>query len=689
MIVSWKWIKQLVPLDVPAEEFERRLMLAGLNHEETHAVGDDLAIDLEITSNRPDCLGHVGIAREASVVFRVPLAVPDPQPSTGKTPVAELTKVAIDCPQLCTRYTARVIQGVKVKPSPKWLIERLATLGIAAINNVVDITNYVLMESGQPLHAFDFRKLEGREIMVREARQGERFEAINHKTYELAPGMCVIADRARAVALGGVMGGADTEVNSGTVDVLIEAAEFDPLSIRNTARKLSLHSDSSYRFERGLDPEGVDWASRRCCELILQEAGGELASDVVDVGRQPPRREPIILRLSQLKRILGIDVDAVEVRRILTALGNRDVEGSRGEGRGVSEAKQRTSENGSQTIEMIPPSWRRDLSREIDLIEEVARIHGYDAIPEDVNVPMAASHRTQRDRVLSKIREVLVSAGVDEAMTISLVEPKVAEAFSPWTNAASLESSTPVLRRADRLRTSLIPSLLEARRNNEAIGNHRIELFEIARIYLPVKDGLPDEQLMLSFTSGGDFLAAKGIVEAIVARLNPAQSVDVADFQHPLFKLGRACELKLAGKRIGFLGEVSAKALKSFELRQPTTVAELEIGALERFYQPIPRAVELSMYPSVSRDLNLVVAEPIRWAKLAATVRSAAGAALESIEFRDTYRDPQRLGAGKKSQLFSIVLRRKDGTLTNTEADQVRDQIVAACQREHGAELRI
>jgi phenylalanyl-tRNA synthetase beta chain len=648
MIVSWKWIKQLVPLEVPAEEFERRLMLAGLNHEETHAVGDDLAIDLEITSNRPDCLGHVGIAREASVVFRVPLVIPDPQPPTGKARVAELTKVAINCPQLCTRYTARVIQGVKVKSSPRWLIERLATLGIAAINNVVDITNYVLMESGQPLHAFDFRKLEGREIMVREARQGERVEAINHKTYELAPGMCVIADRARAVALGGVMGGADTEVTAGTIDVLIEAAEFDPLSIRNTARKLSLHSDSSYRFERSLDPEGVDWASRRCCELILQEAGGELAAGVIDVGRQPPRREPIILRLSQLKRILGIDVDAVEVRRILTALGNREVRAN------------------VQELEVVPPSWRRDLSREVDLIEEVARIHGYDAIPEDVNVPMAASHRTERDRVLSKIREVLVSAGVDEAMTISLVEPKVAESFSPWTNAAPLESSTPVLRRADRLRTSLIPSLLEARRNNEAIGNHRIELFEIARIYLPVKDGLPDEQLMLGFTSGG-----------------------VADFQHPLFKSGRACELKLAGKRIGFLGEVSAKALKSFELRQPTTVAELEIGALEQFYQPIPRAVELSMYPAVSRDLNLVVAEPIRWAKLAATVRSAAGPSLEWIEFRDTYRDPQRLGAGKKSQLFSIVLRRKDGTLTNTEADQVRDQIVTACQREHGAELRI
>ena len=229
------------------------------------------------------------------------------------------------------------------------------------------------------------------------------------------------------------------------------------------------------------------------------------------------------------------------------------------------------------------------MTREIDLVEEVARIHGYDTIPEDVNVPMAASHRTERDRVLEKIREVLISAGVDEAMTISLVEPNVAAVFSPWTDLPPLESSTPVLRRANRLRTSLIPSLLEARRNNEAIGNQRIELFEIARVYLPAKTGLPDERLMLGITRGGDFLAVKGLVEAIVERLNPSAVVEVADFEHSLFKTARACELKAAGKRIGFLGEVSAAALKSFELRQPTTVVELEIAALESLFQPVPR----------------------------------------------------------------------------------------------------
>ncbi|HEY2827761.1 MAG TPA: phenylalanine--tRNA ligase subunit beta, partial [Pirellulales bacterium] len=627
---------------------------------------------LEVTSNRPDCLGHIGIARETAVVFDLPLTLPDPKPPQGKASVSELTKVTLQCPELCYRYTARVICGIKVQTSPKWLVDRLATLGIAPINNVVDVTNYVLMECGQPLHAFDFQKLDGHEIVVRQARKGERLEAINHKSYELEPGMCVIADRSRAVALGGVMGGADTEVTSATKDVLIEAAEFDPLSIRNTARKLALHSDSSYRFERGLDPEGVDWASRRACELILQMAGGELATSVIDVGRKPPQREPIVLRLAQLKRILGIEIDASEVRRILTALGNK-------EGRET---------NLKTEIAMIPPSWRRDLTREIDLVEEVARIHGYDAIPEDVNVPMAASHRTGQDRVLTKVREALVSAGVNEAMTISVVEAPVAETFSPWTESPPLVSSTPVLRRADQLRRSLIPSLLEAQRNNESLGNLRVDLFEIARIYLSRKGLLPDEQLMLGITSGGDFLAVKGMLEEIVARLNPAAVLEVVDYQHELFRQGRAVELRIGGTKIGYLGEVSVAALKKFELREPTTVAEVKIEALEGIARLVSQAAELSAYPAVMRDLNLVVDEKVRWADLAATVRGAAGNELENIEYRDTYRDPQRLGSGKKSQLLTIALRRKDRTLTNTEADQVRDQIVAACQKAHGAMLR-
>jgi phenylalanyl-tRNA synthetase beta chain len=370
MIVSWTWLHDYLPLAMPPEAVVARLIMAGLNHEHTARVGDDWAIDLEVTSNRPDCLGHLGVAREIAVLFDIPLQVPPAELRESATPAARLTKVRIDCPSLCYRYSARVMRGVRVGPSPSWLADRLRTLGIEVINNVVDVSNYVMMECGQPLHTFDLARLRGREIVVRAACPGEPFVAINHKTYLLDAEMCVIADAEVPVALGGVMGGAETEVGAGTTELLIESAEFAPLSIRTTARKLSLHSPSSYRFERGVDPEGVDWASRRCCELIAQVAGGEIAAGSVYVGRDIDRPTPIVLRYSQLPRLLGIEVPPDAVRRILGALGTRELRST------------------VERVEVLPPSWRRDLTREIDLIEEVARIHGYDQIPEDAAVPM-------------------------------------------------------------------------------------------------------------------------------------------------------------------------------------------------------------------------------------------------------------------------------------------------------------
>ena len=275
MLVSWNWLKEYVDLTMTPDELVGRLSMAGLNHEETRPVAGDLVIDLEVTSNRPDCLGHIGVAREIAVLWQQPLRVPRPQlPPAGGPPVQELTRVSIRCPELCFQYTARVIQGLRIGPSPAWLADRLQAVGIDTINNVVDITNYVMFECGQPLHAFDFAKLQGPEIIVREALPGERFTAINHKVYDLQPGTCVIADAERAVALGGVMGGAETEIAENTTSLLIEAADFAPISIRGTARKLVLHSPSSYRFERSVDPLGIDWASRRCCELILQTGRG-------------------------------------------------------------------------------------------------------------------------------------------------------------------------------------------------------------------------------------------------------------------------------------------------------------------------------------------------------------------------------------------------------------------------------
>jgi phenylalanyl-tRNA synthetase beta chain len=681
MLVSWNWLNDLVPLKIKPAELVERLMMAGLNHEGTEQLGNDWAIDLEVTSNRPDCLGHIGIAREAAVLFglqlhysdadlaKSPKADPAHEPHRIADDLRNYTNVDVACPELCQRYTARVIRGVKVAASPSQMAMRLATVGQPVINNIVDITNYVMMECGQPLHAFDFQKLAERTIIVRRAKSGEHFRAIDHKTYTLDSDMCVIADADKAVALGGVMGGATTEVSPTTTDVLIEAAQFAPLSIRSTARKLKLHSPSSYRFERGTDPEMVEWASRRACELILKHAGGALVEGVIDVGAPRPRRPEITLRLAQLQRIIGIDIPAESVRKILIALGCHE------------------QMLGEAEIITVPPTWRRDLDREIDLVEEVARIYGYDKIPEDASVPMAASHRPDSDRVIAKVRHVLTAGGFDEAMTASVVSERWSDSFTPWTDALPLVTNTPLLEGADRLRRSLVPSLLDVRRINESLSNPIIELFETARIYLPMASGLPREQLTLAVVSDRSYLHLKGIVEALLAELHIEPSLVVADFEHELLVVGRTGELKLDGQRLGFLGEVSPAGQKAFSLRGPAAIVELDLDLLASKALLATTYAPQSPYPTIVRDLNLIVSESVRWADLATTIRLAAGPELERLEYLDTYRDPQKDGPDTKRLHFSFTLRAKDRTLTGPEADAIRDTIVAACQQRHGAKL--
>jgi phenylalanyl-tRNA synthetase beta chain len=666
MIVSLDWLKEYVDLPAGPAELADRLALSGLNHE---SVSDE-AIDLEVTSNRPDCLGHIGVAREIGVLWDRPLQKPEADPQASAPPVEKLTSVEIDAPQLCRRYTARVIRGVKIGPSPKWLADRLRAIGVAVINNVVDVTNYVLFECGQPLHAFDFNKIAGKRIVVREAKPGEKFEAINHQEYELAAGTCVIADAQKAVALAGVMGGASSEVSDETVDVLLEAADFDPLSVRTTARRHSLHSPSSYRFERGVDPEGIDWASRRACELILQTAGGELAEGVVDVG-QPAKPQTVIkLRFEQIPRVLGIKIPDADIQRILKALGCEETHIC------------------GHCIKVIPPSWRADLTREIDLLEEVARIYGYDKIPEDTNVKMAASTRTRSDRVLTHVRDVLVAAGFDEAMTLSAVDESWVDAIQPWTEAPPLVASTPVLRRADRLRQTLVPSLLAARRHNEKLSNPVVELFEIANVYLPVEGGLPQQKRLLGITSGGCFREMKGVVEALAARIAPSQRLGVGEVAYRLLDEARQCRLRMGDHTLGYLGELSDEGRRRFELRGKSTVAELDLDVLVGLAELIPTAQPLSPYPPVGRDLNIVVDESVRWAAVEQLVRTAGGDVVEAIEYQETYRNPERLGPERKSFLFSLRLRSDRETLTNEAADEVRKRMVDLLSKQLGAELR-
>jgi len=684
MLVSLRWLADFVELPASHAELAQRLAFAGLNHEGTDEHGDDTTLDLEITSNRPDCLGHIGVAREIATLYDRPLNVKDPRPlqagpPLGGVPPAGLGfSVEIASPDLCRRYTARLVRGVKIGPSAPWLIQRLAAVGMPTINNVVDITNYVLMECGQPLHAFDFAEVRGGKIIVREALPGEPFEAIDHRTYELRPGICVIADAERAVALAGVMGGANSEISEATTDVLIEAADFSQLAVRAAARALNLHSPSSYRFERGMDPEGVDWASRRCCELILELAGGKLSAGMADAGQPAPQREPITLRFAQIERLLGYEIPAEEVTRILGGLGLRGLDGGapspnplpQGEGYAV-----------------LPPSWRKDLTREIDLIEEVARVYGYDKAPPATHIKLTTSARREEDRTLDIVRRTMNSLGYFEAVTASVVDEATDDAFHPFSDAPPLATLSPMLRGADRLRRSVAPSLLVVLKTNESLGNEEVRLFETARAYAASASGLADEWPVLSIVSNDDYFAVKGVIETLLGELRIAAELEIGDYTHPSLAGGRAVRLSLAGALLGYLGELSETGREAFALRGDATLAELRFDVLHEHADLTPQAKPISPYPAVEHDVNLIVDEAVRWADLAAAARQGAGDELVAIDYRETYRNAAKDGPGKKRLLLTLTFQADDRTLTSEEAEAIRDRAVAACAKTCGAEL--
>jgi|694.fasta_scaffold00881_4 phenylalanyl-tRNA synthetase beta chain len=684
MIISTTWLAEYVRWDTPVEELVHRLLMSGLNHEATWQVGADTAVDIEVTSNRPDCLGHVGVAREVSVLFDRPLHIPDPRPDESAVAASSGITVEIVDAGVCPHYTARVIRGVRVAPSPAWLADRLRTIGIEPVNNVVDITNYVMMECGQPLHAFDLAKVRGGRIVVRRARDGETFRAINHKDYSLTSGMAVIADAEGPVALAGVMGGAESEIAPDTVDVLLESAQFAPLVVRAAARGLVLMSASSYRFERGPDPAAVEWASRRAAALIQELAGGEVLAGVVEAGALAGGRATIDLRAARVGEVLGVPVSAGRQAEILTGLGF------------VKEAAC------SERCRWKAPSWRRDVTREIDLVEEIARIEGYDAIPEDRPIHAKPVEQSARERTIRVAGEVLVAAGLCEAMTRSVVSEAFEATASPWTSRPPRRVSPALVRGADRLRRTLLPSLLEACGHNRSVGAPHGDLFEVARVYLDREGGAAGnspllepllEPLLVSLVTGGAYAKAKGLAEAVIGRLGGRVEFRRGDFD--LFTPGRGAEIVLersgvAPERVGVVGEVSDGVLSRFGLEGPVSAAELRLDLLEISGSQPRKLVPPSEFPAVQRDLNFVVDQGLLWAELERAIRGAPGAdtMLESLSLGQVWEDAERLGAGKKSLVVGLRLRSQTGTISSDESKRLIEAIVAACGRSCGAVLR-
>ena len=683
MIISTNWLAEYVRPEAGVDELVHRLLMSGLNHEATWQVGADTAIDIEVTSNRPDCLGHTGVAREVAVLFDRPLHLPDPRPVESSTPAAGAVRVEIADADVCPHYTARVIRGVRIGPSPAWLADRLRTVGVEPVNNVVDVTNYVMLECGQPLHAFDLARVRGGRIVVRRARDGERFQAINHKEYALSPSMAVIADAEGPVAIAGVMGGAESEISAATVDVLLESAQFAPLVVRAAARGLVLMSASSYRFERGPDPAAVEWAGRRAAALIQEIAGGEVLAGTVEAGSLAGGRASIDLRHGRVAEVLGVEVPADRQREILVGLGF------------VKESAC------DLRCRWRAPSWRRDVTREIDLVEEIARIEGYEKVPEDRPIHAKPVELSARERTIRLAGEVLVAAGMCEAMTRSVVAEALETTASPWTAEPPRQVSPALVRGADRLRRTLLPSLLEARGHNRAVGAPHGELFEVARAYLSRPAGTRgdsplEEPLLASLVTGGGYSVAKGRVEAVLARLgiDPGSAVRFRPVTLDLFAPGRAAEIVLDSDgtptRVGVAGEVATGVLRRFGLDGTVAAAELRLDAIEFAAGLARRLVQPSEYPAVERDLNLVVDRSLPWGDLERAIRAADGGerAIESIRLVQVWEDAERLGAGKKSLVVGLRLRSVQGTISSDESKRIVDGIVAACGRDCGAVLR-
>ena len=680
MLISWEWLADYVTLDAPIDQVVDRWALSGLNHESTEWVEGVPVIDLEVTSNRADCLGHIGIAREAAVLYSQALKIPAVDLPTSKQSVHELLEVENLFPEACPRYTARVIRGVKIGPSPEWFAKRLRTIGIRPINNVVDATNYVMMECGQPLHAFDLNRIASNRIVVRPATQKENFEAIDHRSYVLDPQMVVIGDSKSALALGGVMGGSDSEVSETTVDLLIEAASFEPMAIRRTARRLKLHSPSSHRFERRIDPQGLDFASQRCCQWILQFAGGQLLDGWIDTHAEPKLSSKVPLRRSRITRVLGIEVPWDRCQDILSRLGC-------------------SLETDQDTLVAVPPSFRQDLTREIDLIEEIARVHGYEAIPEDAMVPMVASAARPKDTMMHTVRSIACASGFSETLNPSLIGKSPIDRISPWTLQDPLGTSVPLLEGASHLRRSLIPSLIAARLHNQSQSNRDVRLFETANVYLshgdqprgdqPRGDQLPKEQYNFGCIAESEPRLVRGVFEEMIDRVwgheGPVLEERMVDFD--FLDKGSSIAWFLRGTMIAWVGSLSRSLAQSNKIDGPVALGELDLDLLLASARSVPKLRTLSPYPAILRDLNFIVDEGVLWGQMRATIEQAAGELCKEVLFREIYRDTKRDGEGKKRVLLTLTIQSDSETLKGEQADSVVSSVVSACEAQRGAKL--
>lgn len=643
---------------------------------------DDVVYDIEVTANRPDWMSHLGVAREIGILLKKPVKRPPAKLKEGKVGIGTCLAIEVTDRENCPRFAARMIRGVTIGPSPAWLQHRLRNAGLRPINNVVDVTNYVMYETGHPLHAFDYALLEGGKIVVRQAPPGMRFTTLDGKEHNLPVGAVMVCDARREISIAGIMGGANSEIRETTKDVVLEAAYWKPSSIRKTSKSLGISTDASQRFERGADPNGVPYALDRAAELLLSFAGGDLLRGRIDVYPKKIRPRKISLRVERVNSVLGTSLSRKEIASLLALLGC----GATGGKPGVCACE--------------IPTYRVDIEREIDLIEEVARVYGYDNIEAKTTASLALDQSFPGRSPSEAIREVLSGAGFAEALTVSMQDEQRAR----LTGVTPVRILNPLGKEMTYLRTSLIPGLLETVRRNQNFGNTDLRFFEIGHVFRLdpasgrhlVEDFTEEERVALllageatprqwsSPARKADIFDLKGAVASLVEKL----SLDKAGFISYSTSDGlteSTLSIDIHGGYAGSLGKVREDILSGFGIDGEVYVAELLISSLTprkvRSYEQLPR------YPKVLRDISLFVNREVRVGDLEEAIRKAGGELLVGVELFDVY-EGERAPAGKKSLAFSLALLSRQKTLTDEEIEASLRPIVNALEQEFGATLR-
>jgi len=690
MRIPVDWLNEYVPNDLSLRDLADTLTNMGLEVEAIEDAAGAAVFDIKVTPNRGDCLSVEGVARELATALRRPVALREPRVTGNGPPAAELAEVVLEDSEACPRYSARIVRGVKIGPSPEWAQRRLERCGMRPINSIVDATNLTMLEMGQPLHAFDYRLLKGRPtIIVRRARAGERMVTIDGEERALTSEMLVIADPSGPVAVAGVMGGASCEIHEGTTEVLLESAHFHPGVVRKGARALGMSTEASYRFERSVDPGGTVRALDRVCELIAEFSGGqvEIASGAIDAYPNPITETVIALRPERANALLGTQLSAAEMAEHLERLQLRVTVGD--------------------PLVVKVPTFRQDLKLEIDVIEEVARAYGYESIPQTLPAAMAGVGRQAPELAFDdQVRQVLRGLGLSETVTSSLEAPEALAKLGlaeddPWARPVAL--SNPKTLDRSQLRTNLLTSLLDVVAVNRRYGVADVSIFDLGTVFLPRDEAqLPDQPQHLGLACTGarwqgfwnlpkgaeqwDFFALKGVAEQAL-RAVARVAAECTSAQHPSFSPTQCARVTVGGELIGYLGRVSDAVAEAWDLPDPVYVAELDLDLIRRRAAEQPSFRPPSRLPASVRDVAFVLPRGVAAGQAEQVIRESAGPDLEELRLFDVY-EGKPLPEGHRNLAFSLTFRRDDRTLTEEEVEAVMEAVRRALREGLGAAIR-